>query len=396
MWLTRRLPAPRRGRGAPAGRPSGRARAKRAACAPSRGRRHCRRSQPHAPPRAKRRRHARCRLAPPLPPEPSSTAASQPGQYACLIADALVPSRPRCGLDGEVPGRFGRLHASLPLRRNAGPSWPLTESPTVRDTGARRLTARRPPPRSARRRTVARRANAPGQRARTAAHASESTTSGPTRVGATRKSTHQRSLTTTLRTRTTTHSRPTSRSASPDPLLPSFPAFASLPRPSTSAVLIASLVPSSWSSCSCPSLPACRRPASGLPPFTPGLPCPVFVCRSRKGGPARSGGPPFLESPGAERNQGRRRGGGPLISKHQHQEANDKRRTVPGKQERSTALRAVTQAATCLLHCPRSREPTPRDRVGRRPLVGTRHCAAAWDQASPIAREAAARAGGRS
>jgi hypothetical protein len=60
VWLTRRRPAPRRGRGAPAGRPSGRARAKRAACAPSRGRRHCSRRQPRAPPRAKRRRHACC------------------------------------------------------------------------------------------------------------------------------------------------------------------------------------------------------------------------------------------------------------------------------------------------------------------------------------------------
>ena len=60
--------------------------------------------------------------------------------------------------------------------------------------------ARTPPRRgSALAGPVARRANAPGQRASTAAHASESTTSGPTRVGATRKSTHQRSLTTTLR-----------------------------------------------------------------------------------------------------------------------------------------------------------------------------------------------------
>ena len=112
-----------------------------------------------------------------------------------------------------MPGRFGRLHASLPLRRNAGPSWPLTEVRPCRDTGARPLAARRPPPRSARRQTAARRANAPGRRARTAARASESTTSRPTRVGATRKSTHQRSLTTTLRTRTTTHSRPTSRAS---------------------------------------------------------------------------------------------------------------------------------------------------------------------------------------
>ena len=47
--------------------------------------------------------------------------------------------------------------------------------------------------------------------------------------------------------------------------------------------------------------------------YLPGLP-PDLSGRSRKGGPARSGGPPFLESPGAERNLGRRRGGGPLTS----------------------------------------------------------------------------------
>src|SRR4051812_11869892 len=77
----------------------------------------------------------------------------------------------------------------------------------------------------------------------------------------------------------------------------------------------------------------CRRPASG--PTTSCLGCPAgFSCRSRKGGPARSGGPPFLESPGLKRNVGRRRGGGPSASKtntprptatDQHQEA-DRRR----------------------------------------------------------------------
>ena len=57
--------------------------------------------------------------------------------------------------------------------------------PAHRALAARRPAAVRPSP------DRPRRANAPGQRARTAAHASESTTSGPTRVGATRKSTHQ-------------------------------------------------------------------------------------------------------------------------------------------------------------------------------------------------------------
>jgi hypothetical protein len=66
---------------------------------------------------------------------------------------------------------------------------------------------------------------------------------------------------------------------------------------------------------------ACRRPASGPP--TTCLGCPADLSgRARKGGPARSGGPPFLESPGAQRNLCRRRGGGPMISKHQHQEIN--------------------------------------------------------------------------
>ena len=60
-------------------------------------------------------------------------------------------------------------------------------------------------------------------------------------------------------------------------------------------------------------LPACRRPASG-PPATC-LGCPADLSgRSRKGGPARSGGPPFLESPGVEPDLGRERGGGLLVS----------------------------------------------------------------------------------
>jgi hypothetical protein len=50
--------------------------------------------------------------------------------------------------------------------------------------------------------------------------------------------------------------------------------------------------------------PACRRPASGPP--TPCLGCPQI----------------YLAGRGAEQNQGRRWGGGPLISKHQHQEIN--------------------------------------------------------------------------
>ena len=75
-----------------------------------------------------------------------------------------------------MPGRFGRLHASLPLRRNAGPIWPLPESPTCGDTRARPVAG---PARATR--TPSR------QRTRTAARASESTPSRPLRVGTTRQ-----------------------------------------------------------------------------------------------------------------------------------------------------------------------------------------------------------------
>jgi hypothetical protein len=66
------------------------------------------------------------------------------------------------------------------------------------------------------------------------------------------------------------------------------------------------------SSCSAPSLLACRRPASGLPPFTPGLPCPVFVCRSRKGGPARQRWTPLPRKPRREAEPGPEAGRRPV------------------------------------------------------------------------------------
>ena len=46
--------------------------------------------------------------------------------------------------------------------------------------------------------------------------------------------------------------------------------------------------------------PPCRRPASRHPSFPPGLPRPVLPGRSRKWGPARSGGPHFLAKPRRE------------------------------------------------------------------------------------------------
>jgi hypothetical protein len=149
-----------------------------------------------------------------------------------------------------------------------------------------------------------------------------STTSGPTGVEATASQRIRGRSPRPIQTRTTLETRVARFPIPPpDPLLPSFPVSLSSP---LLYLRSSDRFPGSFfmSSCSAPSLLACRRPASGLPPFTPGLSCPVFVCRSRKGGPARSGGPPFLESPGAQRNKGRRRGGGPLISKDQQLEIN--------------------------------------------------------------------------
>jgi hypothetical protein len=57
-------------------------------------------------------------------------------------------------------------------------------------------------------------------------------------------------------------------------------------------------------------------PPPAPPTITPGLPpSPNFSGKSRKGRPARSGGRPFLGSPGVKPNQGRRRGGGLVPSK---------------------------------------------------------------------------------
>ena len=180
-----------------------------------------------------------------------------------------MPSPPRCGLDGEVPGRSGRLHASLPLRRNAGPSWPRTETSTTRAYPRRGLPVAGPSrtTRSERARRRARASPRPPVPRESERHMTD-------------RSTRQRSRTTTLRTRTTTHSRPTSLRL---PIRSSTASrFASFPRPCTSALLIASLVPSPWSSCTCPSLPACRRPVSGLPPSRLGCParC-LFAGRGR-------------------------------------------------------------------------------------------------------------------
>jgi hypothetical protein len=93
---------------------------------------------------------------------------------------------------------------------------------------------------------------------------------------------------------TTTHS-----AFSPDARPPRYLTFpSSLPIRAPDPLVAFSSPTSCSSSCSLTLLLAAAPP----PAFRYCLGCHArFICRSRKGGPARSGGPPFLESPGVMR-----------------------------------------------------------------------------------------------
>ena len=151
----------------------------------------------------------------------------------------------------------------------------------------------------------------PEQRARTAARASDPTTPVPCDSERHAKSTRQMSRTTTPTQVPHTHSTP--RCALPDPLHPSFPAYASLPSPCTSAL------PDRF--------PGVLHvaPALARPLTLAAAPPPAFHLHAWAALPGVC--LQVLESPGVERNLDQRRGGGPLISKHQHQEINTKRST---------------------------------------------------------------------
>jgi hypothetical protein len=157
-----------------------------------------------------------------------------------------------------------------------------------------------PDPASGRARTSAARGGRPARARRRRA------TGEASRRRASSEVAHTTNTANTTTTPTTTHPDRATR-------LP-LPHHHDLPRPPRAPPLTALRSSTSFSS-SCSTRPhsACRRPASG-PPATC-LGCPKDLSgRSRKGGPARSGGPPFLESPGVKPTLGRRRGGGPVIS----------------------------------------------------------------------------------
>ena len=172
-----------------------------------------------------------------------------------------------------MPGRSGWLHASLPLRRNAGANWPPTAVRPCRDTGALRAgrAAVRPPDRSGARERPGGSVHAPGIRERVHDLRSEASRGDM-------QSTHQSRPPRPYEPDHNALETSSRRFPIPPPQLPR--PFASL-RPPTSALLIC--LPGSLSQSSCSSaLPACRRPASGLPPSRLGCParC-LFAGRGR-------------------------------------------------------------------------------------------------------------------
>jgi hypothetical protein len=92
----------------------------------------------------------------------------------------------------------------------------------------------------------------------------------------------------------------------------------------------------------------CRRPASG-PKLTAWAHHQVYL--SVEEGVRRGAADPFLESPGAERNPGRRRGSGLLPSKDQRAEINNQRSTTL-RAERPTIGRGLWSASELSTRAP--------------------------------------------
>ena len=194
-----------------------------------------------------------------------------------------------------------------------------------------------------------------------------------------------------IRTRTTTHSRPASLASRASRCAPPQLPRLRLPSPpSTSAVLIAPLVPSSWSSCSCPSLPACRRPASGL--HLHAWTCPVFVCRSRKG-VQREAVDPLPRKPRREAKPGPEAGRRPVdlqgsTPRDQHQEfstAPERCTCVPGLDTRNNSACPLSFGSNPggRPRCADSRVPVVCPRSGRkrarcRPASGAHESRTQW------------------
>jgi hypothetical protein len=196
------------------------------------------------------------------------------------------------GLDSALPGRRGRVHTPLPLRRHTSRIWPRLTRPRPAADAARRHEPRTAPdpqlrPAGAHGRPPCRARSRPSPDARSRPHASNADHLDASEV-AHHDRTHE------------THpdlARSSSRLPIPsDSRLhaPGLPAASSppwLPSPG-------SLLPGPHARARPPH--ACRRPASGLPPSRLGWPARCLFCRSRKGGPARQRWTPLPRKPRRE------------------------------------------------------------------------------------------------
>ena len=280
-------------------------------------------------------------------PHPASDTTCPDRDHGPQTARPRSPASARPGLaTGLTVECFGDRVGDMRLYRPRGtsapnlaptrPTWPPSprRPSTDRRPAARSRRAATPRPAAPRRRAGARRgAAAVGGRGRSAGRPGTRR-----RADRTSDETASNALTsprTTSTTNTTTTRSTTSPTARPLSRYLTFPSSLASPRDRPLTALPVLLLPAHPHA---RPPPACRRPASG-PPAYAWAALPDLSGRSRKGGPARSGGPPFLESPGVKRNLGPEAGRRPVrllrrTPRDEHLETNTQRRTPRGRGQR--------------------------------------------------------------
>jgi hypothetical protein len=346
------------GRSAPAGRPPGRARAKRAACAKSRRRRRCSRRQAHDPPQEWRRTPTpvpgpavpRCRR-----PSSSSThrrlhardpgpaygrtsrrerrrSSSMTGPVTC----ASTPEEPRApNLAPATTNLDARTSLRPALTRTCCPAHDRSEPPaTVRS--ARKPEATRSAARGLGATTGGIRVLQDGeQRVRRRAHHEHHDHHLPT-------------LDVILDDASVLLSRPLS-------LPPQRPPIALSP----------CWIPSPLLACSSssPTTSACRRPASGPPALMPGLPCPISLASRGRAVQREAVDGPSSKAQACCGFLGRRRGGGVVFSKEDHPDETTQKR--PPRRDHPSGRTA--RARGDVRRCPVALVPEQITRYGMRP-----------------------------
>ena len=244
-----------------------------------------------------------------------------------------MPGAPGSGLDGQVPGRSGRLHAPLPLRRHAAPHLAPSRTTTRPPTAD---ADRRPRSPAGRGRAAAR--AAPGRRERAAARDARHGPSADARSAARNERPNDRVDASEVAHHDRTHADPDDYETP-------------VTRASRSAPRLAFPVPASASAALAPDRPPCsllhgphapRSLPSRLPPprlrpstITPGLACPVFVWQVEEGGSSAKRWTPLPRKPRREAKSGPEAGRRPVrllrrTPRDEHQEPNTQRRTGRG------------------------------------------------------------------